>query len=232
MRRSSTLVAVCAVAATVSAALAVSPPAEAGALEPLYANGSDVASPRFGAVSLHQNPGSPHVLARVGPHTIFGSPTRLAVVGMSGDWLAVISARLGNRVRGFVHRSKVHLVHNPYALEVDRSGRRLTVWRLGVRLRQVALAIGAPSTPTPLGRFSVTDKLSNFWSSVYGCCVLALSGRQTQLAAGWRGGDRLAIHAGSGIGGAVSNGCLRASSADMRYLLATLPLGTQVVIHA
>jgi lipoprotein-anchoring transpeptidase ErfK/SrfK len=29
----------------------------------------------------------------------------------------------------------------------------------------------------------------------------------------------------------VSNGCLRAHSGDMRYLLATLPLGTQVVIH-
>jgi lipoprotein-anchoring transpeptidase ErfK/SrfK len=231
MRRSSTFLAVCAVAATVSAALAVSPPAKAGAFESLYANGSDVASPRFGGVALHQHPGSPRVLAHVGQRTLFGSPTRLAVVGASGDWLAVISAALGNRVRGYVHRSKVHVVRNPYTLEVDRSGRRLTVWRLGVRLREVALAIGAPATPTPLGRFSVTDKLSNFWSSVYGCCVLALSGRQTRLAAGWSGGDRLAIHAGSGMGGAVSNGCLRAHSGDMRYLLATLPLGTQVVIH-
>jgi lipoprotein-anchoring transpeptidase ErfK/SrfK len=232
VRRSSTLVAVCAVAATVSAALAVSPPAKAGAFQSLYANGSDVASPRFGGVSLHRQPGSPDVLARVGPRTIFGSPTRLAVVGASGDWLAVISATLGNRVRGFVHRTKVHLVHDPYALEVDRSRRQLTVWRMGAPLHRVALAIGAPATPTPLGRFSVTDKLSNFWSSVYGCCVLALSGRQTRLPASWSGGDRLAIHAGSGIGGAISNGCLRARSADMRYLLATLPLGTQVVIHA
>jgi lipoprotein-anchoring transpeptidase ErfK/SrfK len=232
MGRSSIAVAVCAVAATVSAAFAVVPPsARAGAFESLYANGSEVASPRLGGLSFHQHPGSRRVLARAGRRTIFGSPTRLAVVGASGDWLAVISPALGNRVRGYVHRSKVRLVHDPYSLEVDRSARRLTVWRMGIRLRDVALAIGTPATPTPLGRFSVTDKLSNFWPSLYGCCVLVLSGRQTKLPADWSGGDRLAIHAGSGIGSAVSSGCLRARPADMGYLLTRLPLGTQVVIH-
>jgi lipoprotein-anchoring transpeptidase ErfK/SrfK len=41
----------------------------------------------------------------------------------------------------------------------------------------------------------------------------------------------LAIHAGSGIGSAISNGCLRAAETDMRYLMELLPLGTQVVVH-
>jgi lipoprotein-anchoring transpeptidase ErfK/SrfK len=154
------------------------------------------------------------------------------VIGESGDWLAVISAALGNRVRGFVHRSKVELVHDPFSLEVDRSARRLTVWRMGVALRRFGVAIGASATPTPQGRFAITDKLSNFWPSLYGCCVLALSGRQTRPTPGWDGGDRLAIHAGSGIGAAVSNGCLRAATRDMRFLMKVLPLGTQVVVHS
>jgi len=60
------------------------------------------------------------VLARIGPRTVFGSPMRLAVVGTSGEWLAVISAALDNRVRGFVHRAKVRLLHVPVSLEVER----------------------------------------------------------------------------------------------------------------
>jgi hypothetical protein len=171
------------------------------------------------------------VLARVGPRTVFGSPMRLAVIGTSGEWLAVISAALGNRVRGFVHRSKVRLVHVPVSLEVDLSSRWLRVWRMGQVLRRFGVAVGAPATPTPLGRFAVTDKLTNFMPSIYGCCTLALSGHQTRLAPGWTGGDRLAIHAGSGIGSTISNGCLRAAETDMRYLMELLPLGTQVVVH-
>jgi lipoprotein-anchoring transpeptidase ErfK/SrfK len=156
---------------------------------------------------------------------------RLAVVGTSGEWLAVISAAVANRVRGFVHRSKVSLVHNPFSLEVDLSSRSLRVWRLGKVLRRFGVGVGTPATPTPRGRFAITDKLSNFWPSYYGCCAMALSGRQTRVTRGWTGGDRLAIHAGSGIGSAVSNGCLRAAESDMRYLMKTLPLGTQIIVH-
>jgi lipoprotein-anchoring transpeptidase ErfK/SrfK len=232
MRRSSKPIAACAVAATVLAASAVPAPAMANAASKLFAAGSDVAAPHAGTVLIHARPGSSRILARAPARTVFGSPTRLAVLRESGDWLAVISARLGNRVRGYVYRPQVDLTHDPYSLEVDRSARVLTVWRMGVEVRRFGVAVGANATPTPLGRFSVTDELTNFWPSLYGCCALALSGRQTRPTPGWSGGDRLAIHAGTGIGAAVSNGCLRASTSDMRFLLRTLPLGTQVVVHS
>ena len=233
MRRSSNPIAACAVAATVLAACAaeVPSPAWTRTSPSLYATGSDVAAPQSGALILHASPGSERILAHVGSRTEFGSLTRLAVVGESGDWLAVISSKLGNRVRGFVLRSSVRLEHVPFSVELDLSSRRLTVWRNGVRLRRISVAVGAPSTPTPQGRFSITDKLSNFWPSLYGCCAIALSARQTRPTPGWRGGDRIAIHAGDGIGAAVSNGCLRAATADVRFLMRVLPLGTQVVVH-
>jgi hypothetical protein len=233
MRRSSNPIAACAVAATVLAACAAEPPSPAWSrtAPSLYAVGSDVAIPQPGVLLMHDAPGSAGILARVGPRTVFGSPTRLAVVGESGDWLAVISAKLGNRVRGFVLRANVRLVHVPVSVEVDQSSRLLTVWRNGVRLRRIDVAVGAPSTPTPLTRFAITDKLSNFWPSLYGCCAIVLSGRQTRPTPAWSGGDRLAIHAGEGIGAAVTNGCLRASTGDMRFLMQVLPLGTQVVVH-
>jgi hypothetical protein len=180
---------------------------------------------------VHAAPGSSRILTRIGARTSFGSPTRLAVLGSTGDWLVVIPEALGNRVRGFVHRSKVRLVHVPFSLEVDRSARKLTVWRMGVALRRFSVGVGRAISPTPLGRFSITDELENFMPSIYGCCILVLSGRQTHMPPGWYGGDRLAIHVGSGVGGAVSAGCLRAGESDVRFLMATLWLGTQVVVH-
>ena len=233
MRRSSNPIAACAVAATVLAACASEAPSPAWSrtAPSLYAVGSDIAIPQAGVLLLHDAPGSERILARVGARTVFGSPPRLAVVGESGDWLAVISAKLGNRVRGFVLRSNVRVVHVPVSVEVDRSSRRLTVWRSGVALRRIDVAVGASSTPTPEGRFAITDKLSNFWHSVYGCCTIVLSGRQALPTPNWSGGDRLAIHAGSGVGAAVSNGCLRAATSDVQFLMRVLPLGTQVVVH-
>ena len=184
MRRSTTSVVACAVAATVLAAFAVQPqPAHGSTASRLYATGSDVATPH-GPLLLHASPGSARIVAQVGSRSTFGSATKLAVVGESGDWLGVISEQLGNRVRGFVRRGQVAITHTPFSLEVNRSSRTVTVWRLGIRLRRFSVAIGARSTPTPRGRFAITDKLRDFWPDYYGCCVLALSGRQTQRHTG------------------------------------------------
>ena len=96
--------------------------------------------------------------------------------------------------------------------------------------------IGRPSSPTPIGRFAVTDKLSGArYSPAYGCCILALSAHQPNLPAGWRGGDRIAVHGTNdpgSIGAAASSGCPRAGAADMRYLLRAVPLGAPVFVRA
>src|ERR1043166_6515482 len=106
--------------------------------------------------------------------------------------------------------------------------------RVRVGARVVAsgrVGIGAPGTPTPIGRFAVTDKLDGAaYSPVYGCCILALSAHQTHLQGAWTGGDRIAIHGGS-TAGAVSNGCLHASTGALRYLMRAVPLGARAVIH-
>jgi lipoprotein-anchoring transpeptidase ErfK/SrfK len=228
MRRSSLVPAVCAVAATVLAAFAVE---IATAAAPLYSRGSEVAYLRGDAVSLRAAPRSNRVLARISVRTSFGSPSSLGVVTRRGGWVTVISTALPNGLHGYLRRTEVGLRRHPYVVEVDRSDRLATVWRWGVRVRRFPVAVGTLATPTPVGRFTITDKLWNFVPSVYGCCVLALSGHQAQLPAGWQGGDRLAIHGGGGLGAGVSNGCLHARTADLYYLMRRLPLGTQVVIH-
>ncbi len=122
-----------------------------------------------------------------------------------------------------------------YSLHADLSARRLELRRGGRRVRRITVAIGRPGSETPTGRFAVTDKLSGpRFGPYYGCCILALNGKQPNLPAGWQGGNRLAIHGTSSpgtIGAAASAGCLRAGDADLRLLMRRVPLGTPVFIR-
>lgn len=185
-------------------------------------------------VALRARPGG-RILARVGGRTEYGSPQTLAVAFRKGAWLAVRSPALGNKQLGWVHAAPLRLLRRPVVLEVDLSRRELALRdEQGVE-RRITVAIGAPATPTPRGEFYVTDKLPGAdFGSYYGCCVLALSGRQPNLPQGWSGGDRLAIHGAPTPtwGQAVSNGCLHADEPDLRYLMKNVALGTRVVIHA
>ena len=175
------------------------------------------------------------VIATIGGRTEFGSPQTLAVAARKGDWVAVRSPALENRELGWARTAQLRLLSRPLSLEVDLSERELTVRDPDGPERRIEVAIGAPDTPTPPGEFYVTDKLPGAdFGTYYGCCILALSGRQPNLPEGWSGGDRLAIH-GSPTptwGKAVSNGCLHADEADLRYLMRTVPLGTVVMIRA
>jgi hypothetical protein len=178
------------------------------------------------------------VVARVGPLTRFGSPRALSVVGSRrGRWLAVTEAGVaGNRVvwvdarAGGLRYSRTRL-----ELEVDLSTRTLTVRRDSAVVRRVSVGVGAFNSPTPTGRFAVTDKLDGrSFSAAYGCCILALSAIQPHLPAGWSGGNRVAIHgtlSPSDFGRAVSAGCVHARDGDLRYLMRVVPLGTPVVIR-
>jgi lipoprotein-anchoring transpeptidase ErfK/SrfK len=239
MCRSRVLAAVGAVsAAAVSAAtLAVAPAAQArtyvgaGLVAADPPSVDTVAWPQAASLALHAAPGSSSVVSRLGRHTSFGTPTSLAVTRVTAGWAEVISSALPNGTHAYVRLAAVSLTHDPITLEVDLSRHLLRVWRMNALLRTITVATGSSVSPTPLGRFAITDKLTGLNPSAYGCCILALSGHQEQLAPGWTGGDRLAIHGGAGIGESVSNGCLHAREADLRWLLRRVPLGTQITIH-
>jgi lipoprotein-anchoring transpeptidase ErfK/SrfK len=229
MRRSYAAYAAGAVAAAVSAVLAAPGGTVVGSAA--LRHGSQVAWLKEGSVALHPAPGSPQVSATIASRTEFGSRTSLPVVAVGGGWLRVISTNLRNGVYGYVRRWHVQVTWNPLAIDVDLSGRLLRVWRRGTVVLRAAVGVGAAGTPTPIGRFGVTDKLTGFNPTAYGCCILALSAHQSHLPPGWPGGDRIAIHGGDGIGAATSNGCLHATESVLRRLMRLVPLGTQVVIH-
>ena len=211
------------------------PPKPAPKPEPKFS----IAHVRAGqTVTLRSKPGGP-VLARVGPTTQFGSPTTLAVAETRGNWVGLTSTDLPNGKLGWVKRSAhdaLRTTSTHESIRVDLSARKLELRNGRKVVRRVTVGIGMPGSPTPTGRFSITDKLPGArYSAVYGCCILALSGHQVNTPAGWQGGNRLAIHGTNNpgtIGVPSSAGCLHADAEDLKALMQRVPLGTPVFIHA
>jgi lipoprotein-anchoring transpeptidase ErfK/SrfK len=201
---------------------------------PPRAAGTVIAHIRAGRrVALRLSPNG-RAVAWLTSRTEFGSPQTLAVTrALPGRRFAVVSTALPNGRIGFIDERSgaLRLSRTRLTLDVDLSRRVLRVLVGGHVVRSVRVGIGTPDTPTPTGRFAVTDKLNGAaYSPVYGCCILALSAHQTHLPSGWTGGNRIAVHGGSSAG-AVSNGCLHAPTAALHYLMRSVPLGARVVIH-
>jgi hypothetical protein len=189
-----------------------------------------VAQPRGSGLVLHTQPAGA-AAARLSRRTEFGSPLVFAVAARRGHWLGVITPLVPNGRLGWVDARTVRTATVRLRLDVSLSTQRLRLLQRRTVLAQFPVGIGSASSPTPTGEFAVTDKLPGAqFSSVYGCCILALSGHQPHPPRGWSGSDtRLAIHGGPL--GAVSAGCLHASTAVLHFLMAHVPLGTRITIR-
>jgi len=187
-------------------------------------------------VRLRATPGGA-VVGGILPRTEFRSATILPVVAQRDGWLGVISRELPNgRIGWIAANTRLVAYRTSWSVVASLSRREVVVRETGRVMQRFPVAIGSPSTPTPTGRFAVTDKLlTEDPSSPYGCCILALSAHQPNTPQGWGGGNRVAIHATSlpeTIGTAASLGCLRAPAEEARRLVRSVPLGTVVTIRA
>lgn len=211
-------------------------PAPAAPAEAVRARSGETLVARVDARAvLRRSPSGP-AIATVGPQTEFGARTFLAVVAQRGHWVGVLAPQAGNGHTGWLPVRHVTLLRDPWSLEIRTAARELIVRKRGaVRLR-TPVAVGRPATPTPHGRFAVSDVLIvDDAGSPYGCCALALTARQPSIPQGWGGGDRIAIHATpnlQSIGTAASLGCIRTTDRVMRRLMRTVPPGTRVRIRA
>lgn len=177
------------------------------------------------------------VIAHLEPKTQWGSATIVWAAKRRGHWLGVVATAIGNGRIGWVDalKERPRMWRSRLAIFARLGARTIEVRRGGKLLRRMPVTIGSPSTPTPTGRFAVTDKLvPTSRLSAYGCCVIALSGHQPDLRPGWAGGDRIAIHGSPSqqTGGAASAGCLRATNKDLNWMMDRIPLGTPVLIRA
>lgn len=185
-------------------------------------------------IALSAKPGGDPVVT-LGDTTEFGSPTVLTVLEREGNWVGVPTEKLPNGELGWLKVSA-----DASAYKVDSAGQEIIVdlssltaeLKRGDEVeRRWSIGIGAADTPTPTGRFSITDSLDNTFNPTYGCCILPISATQPKLPAGWTGGNRMALHGTtSTLGQANSTGCIRNSEEDLRYLMSEIPLGTPVTI--
>jgi lipoprotein-anchoring transpeptidase ErfK/SrfK len=186
-------------------------------------------------VAMHVRPGG-KLLFRVLPKTIYGRRLILSVTQRRGAWAAVPTFLVPNGRRAWVYVDRRTFVvrRTRWRLSADLTARTVTVLHGDERVRTVRVAIGARSTPTPPGTYAITDKLKGRpFGSSFGCCILALSGHQPKVRTGSVDG-RLAIHGTDRpdlVGARASQGCLRARDRDVRWLMRTVPVGTQVTIR-
>jgi hypothetical protein len=183
------------------------------------------------AVALRSSPGG-SVVAVAGSTTEWNSERSFWVERRRGDWLGVPAPELPNGSLAWIRRTRALDVSSTgYSILADISQRRVRLRSGNRTVHSFPVAVGAPGSPTPPGRYAVTDGLvaRGDYQAFYGCCVLALTGHQPNLPSYWIGADRIAIH-GTGSAGSTA-GCLRGDNANLVRLFRTVPLGTPVIIR-
>ena len=102
-------------------------------------------------------------------------------------------------------------------------------------IKQYPVAVGKPSTPTPLGRYSITSKEYNpAWYPPDGGQIVP-SGPDNPLGYRWMAFlSTYGIHGTNApwsIGSFASGGCFRMGKKDVEELYEWLPLGTAVTVE-
>jgi lipoprotein-anchoring transpeptidase ErfK/SrfK len=109
-----------------------------------------------------------------------------------------------------------------YNIEINTKQRKLKLLNNSTVLKEYPVAVGKPSTPTPLGHWTITKK--GLWGEQFG-------GHWMQLSVPW---GTYGIHGTDkpwSIGQAVSNGCIRMYSEDAGDLYNKITVGTPVFIY-
>ena len=187
---------------------------------------------------VYREPGSPLTWKLLADNP-WDQPLEFPVLGTlrapdGAPWLRVALPIRPNGTTGWVKAADVRWHRIDQRIVVDLS--QHTLWRYvdGRMVRQLSVAVGAPSTPTTPGSFFVWARVTYAHpNGPYGAAALGLSGFSRVLT-NWPGGGRLAIHGTANpgdIGRDVSHGCVRVDNPDLLAYLRGVPLGTPVVIR-
>ena len=152
-------------------------------------------------------------------------------------WLNVLLPIRPNGASGWIKASDVTLGTSDYEIRIELGAHKLTLLKLGQPILDSGVVIGADKTPTPPGKFYVTDPLDlhSQPNAGYGVFALGISGYSDVLTSFKGGPGQLAVH-GTGnpgqVGQNISNGCVRVPNDIIEQIAAQAPLGTPVTIVA
>jgi lipoprotein-anchoring transpeptidase ErfK/SrfK len=190
-------------------------------------------------ITAYRAPGG-EAIARFGRLNVNGVPTVLGVLGARLDrrcragWYRVQLPMKPNGITGWVDARVVTERELRVRIVVDLSERRVTLFRGARPVLVTTAAIGAPSTPTPTGRYYVNQKLvAPDPLGPFGPAAIGISAFSPVLQ-GWAQGGPIAIHGTNEaelLGSAVSHGCIRVSNDVVERLWKLVPTGTPVLIR-
>jgi hypothetical protein len=166
----------------------------------------------------------------VRPRTQFGDPVWVPVLARHGLRATVLVPARPHARSVSLDLRKLELRWTRVRIVIDLARARMTVLRGARSLGSFPIGDGTPETPTPVGRFFVTDRLAFPAGSPYAPLAFALAAHQTHLAPTWPGGDLVAIHPGPM--GPVSNGCIHVGLPALALLRRVAALGTLVTVRA
>jgi lipoprotein-anchoring transpeptidase ErfK/SrfK len=180
------------------------------------------------------------VVARFGLRNVNGVSTVFGVLGEQVDgrcrarWLHVALPIRPNGATGWVRAANVVRAPVRTRIVVDRSARRLWLYRRGRLVLSSRVAVGSSATPTPLGRYYVNQRLvPGDPTGPFGPGAVGISAFSPVLT-GWTQGGPIAIHGTNepwSIGRAVSNGCIRLPNDVLRRVFRLAIAGTPVLIR-
>jgi hypothetical protein len=149
-------------------------------------------------------------------------------------WLRIRIPMRPNGRTGWVRASALGPLYRVRTrLVVDRSRLRATLYKRGRKRWSAPVGVGAPSTPTPAGRFWIREKFKTHASAgLYGPVAFGTS--DYSVLSDWPGGGVIGIHGTnepSLIPGRPSHGCIRVRNRSVRRLWSLLPIGTPLLVR-
>ncbi len=193
-----------------------------------------VATARGRTVSVyrHAAPGRPArrlTARRAGARRL---PLVFLVRARRGSWIRAYLPSRPNLSSGWLRARDVTLATTRYRVTVELRRHRLTAWRDGRPFLRAHIGTGRAVSPTPTGRYFVTDLLRPpDPHGFYGPYALGLSAHSPVYTSFEGGNGQVGIHGTdrpAALGQDVSHGCIRVRNAVITRLAKRLPLGTPV----
>jgi lipoprotein-anchoring transpeptidase ErfK/SrfK len=206
-----------------------------GAVDATTVEGSVIAVATVSTVEVRDRPGGGDVVHRLDHPRPVGAPLTFLVDAQEVGWLEVLLPVRPNGTTGWVAAADVELFETSYLVEVSLADHRLVVRDGDEVVIDTPIGVGGDGTPTPPGRYYVTELLEPpDPSGPYGPYAFGLSGF-SDVHLDFAGGEGvIGIHGTddpSSIGRDSSNGCIRVDNEVITELATMLPLGTPVVIR-
>jgi lipoprotein-anchoring transpeptidase ErfK/SrfK len=184
------------------------------------------------------------VVTKLSKTTDYKQPRTLLAVNTKPGWWQVLlpirpasGAYKDGMPMGWVKDADVIKGQSDFALRISVSRHYLALFDSGKLVLETEVAVGKPETPTPLGKFYITDPvdLTSRPNGAYGAYALGISAFSEVLKSFNGGPGQIAVH-GNGqmntVGQNVSNGCIRVFNDVILQIAKAVPLGTPVTIEA